>query len=163
MNRSTLRSFSAVLASAVVALSLSPLAANAQTAPTTGPGSGQVRTLEIAYGDGDDGPYYVDTSNISPRPTQVVLAPGDVLYGDADQGPIAEGPAPVTAASPVDAANTSSQPAQDLVFGDDGLGGTPVDRSVFGGRTNVSLTELAGGQSTVAQNGADLAEQPGDE
>jgi hypothetical protein len=112
MNRSTLRSFSAVLASAVVALSLSPLAANAQTASTTGPGAGQVRTLQIAYGDGDDGPYYVDTSNIAPKPTPVVLAPGDVLYGDADQGPIAESPAPVTAASPVDVADATSQPAR---------------------------------------------------
>jgi hypothetical protein len=163
MNRSTLRSFSAVLASAVVALSLSPLAANAQTAPTTGPGAGQVRTLEIAYGEGDDGPYYVDTSRIAPRPTPAALAPGDVLYGDADEGPIAEGPAPVTAASPADVANTSSQPAQDLVFSDDGLGGMPVDRSAFGGRPNFSMTELAGGQSTIAQNGADIAELPGDE
>jgi hypothetical protein len=163
MTRSTLRSFSAVLASAVVALSLTPLAANAQTAPTTGPGAGQVRTLEIAYGDGDDGPYYVDTSNIATSPTPVVLAPGDVLYGDADQGPIAEGPAPVTAASPVNVANTSSQPAQDLIFSDDGVGGMPMDWFAFGGRTNISVTELAGGQSTVAQNGADIAEQPGDE
>jgi hypothetical protein len=163
MNRSTLRSVSAVLASAAIALSLSPLAANAQTAPTTGSGAGQVRTLEIAYGDGDDGPYYVDTSNLAARPTPVVLAPGDVLYGDADQGPIAEGPTPVTAASPVDLANASSPPAQDLVFSDDGLGGMPVDRSAFGGRTNISMTELAGGQSTVAQNGADIAELPGDE
>jgi hypothetical protein len=123
MNRSTLRSFSAVLASAVVALSLSPLAANAQTAPATVPGTSQGRTLEIAFGDEDDGPYYVDTSSIAPRPTPVVLAPGDVLYGDADEGPIAVGAAPVTAAPPADVASTS----------------------------------------TVAQNGADVAEQPDDE
>jgi hypothetical protein len=108
MYRSTVRSFSAVLASLVVALSLSPLAASAQTAPTTVPGAGQGRTLEIAFGDEDAGPYYVDTSNIAPRATAVVLAPGDVLYGDADEGPIAVGPAPVTAASPADVANTST-------------------------------------------------------
>jgi hypothetical protein len=161
MNRSTLRSCSAVLASAFVALSLSPLAANAQTAPLNGPGAGQVRTLEIAYGDGDDGAYYVDTSDIAPRPTTVVLAPGDVLYGD--DGPIAQGPAPVTADSPADVASSSSQPAQDLVFSDDGLGGTPVDLSAFGGRTSIPMTELAGGQSTVVQNGADIAQLPGDE
>ena len=111
MNRSTLRSFSAVLASAVVALSLSPLAASAQTTTTTLPGAGQGRTLEIAFGDEDAGPYYVDTSSIAPRATPVALAPEDVLFGDADEGPIAVGPAPVTAASRADVANTST-PAQ---------------------------------------------------
>jgi hypothetical protein len=38
----------------------------------------------------------------------------------------------------------------------------PVDRSAFGGRTNIPVTELAGGQSTVAQKGADIMELPGD-
>jgi hypothetical protein len=160
MNRSTLRSFSFVFASAVVALSLSPLAANAQTAPNTGPAAGQVRTLQIAFGDGDDGAYYVDTSNIQPAPATVTLSPGDVLYGDTDQGPIAEGPALVTAGTPAD--GSTAAVAQDLVFSDDGAGGMPVDLSAFKGRSNLTANELAGGQATVAQN-IELAQLPATE
>jgi hypothetical protein len=160
MNRSTLRSLSVVFASAVVALSLSPLAANAQTAPNAGPAAGQVRTLQIAFGDGDDGAYYVDPSSIQPAPTTVTLAPGDVFYGDGDQGPMAEGPAPVTAAAPADL-STAPQ-AHDMVFSGDDAGGMPVDLSAFKGHSNLTATELAGGTPTVAQN-IELAQLPGTE
>jgi hypothetical protein len=94
VNRSTARKVSAVFAIAVVALSLSPLAAHAQVAP----GTGSPCHLDVAYGDGDEGPYYVDTCSVTPTRTPVALAPGDVLFGDADQGAIAVGPALVTAA-----------------------------------------------------------------
>jgi hypothetical protein len=91
MNRSTLRSFGIVIATAVIALSFSPLGANAQTLPVT------------------------------------------------DQ--------------PADAKAAAPALAQDVIFTDTNDGGMPVDVSVFKGRSNISLVELAGGKVTATTGG----------
>jgi hypothetical protein len=152
MNRSTLRSLTAVFATVIVSLSVSPVAASAQTAPATD----RVRTLDIGYGDGDEGAIYVGPVTVTPQPTAVVLAPGDVLFGDDDQA-IAIGPVLVTAASPAEFGD--KQAAPDVVFTDNDEGGMPVDLSAFRGRSNISAAELASGQPVIAQTIADEAQQ----
>jgi hypothetical protein len=149
MNRSTVRSFIAVSASTIVLLSASPLAASAQTAPPTT--VDQARNVDIIFGDGDEGPIYIGPVPAPSRPNSAVLLPGDVLFGDADQGAIATGPTSVPAAV-LPAEMAAPQPAQDIMFADDEAGGVPVDLSAFRGRSNISATELAGGQPLIAQD-----------
>jgi hypothetical protein len=143
MNRSTLRSISTVVATAVIALSFSPLAASAQTLSATD-GAGK---WDIVYGDGDEGAIYVGPITVTAHPAAVVLAPGDALFGDQDQGVIAEGPAPVYATS-LSEANPPA--ALDMLFIGDDEGGTPVDLSAFRGRSNITMAELTGGPASAA-------------
>jgi hypothetical protein len=159
MNRSTLRSVSSVLATAVIALSFSPLAASAQTLPVTGPAANQARTIDIVYGDGDEGAIFVGPISVTSRPASIALAPGDILFGDQDQGAIAAGPVVVTAASPVEADPPAAD--QDMIFtGDDG-GGSPVNLTAFRGRSNITMAELESGNANSAASVVD-AYQPGD-
>jgi hypothetical protein len=156
MNRSTLCSVSIVLASAVV--SLWPLGAGAQEAPTVSVTTNQIRNVDIVYGDGDEGPISVGPVTATPHQTRVALAPGDVVYGNADEGAIDAGPAPAVLVATHDKA-PSPHAGHDLLFGDDDMGGAPVDLSAFAGRSNVSATELATGRPDISQDLAEFAQQ----
>ena len=148
MNRSTLRSFGFVLATTVIGLSFSPLAASAQTLPATAPTVDQSH-YDIVYGDGDEGAIYVGPiSTTAQRPT-VTLGPGDVLFADNDEGAIAQGPAlQETYAAPEEIA---AAPARlDVMFTGDDAGGMPVDLSAFHGRSNITMAELSGASAPAS-------------